>query len=157
MRKKLFRKLLTGIVLSVAFTASADTMYLVLALRDGTQSTFALTEKPKVLPDSESLKIVCGDTEITADYEEVDNYTFTNKPAAIESKETGPEMSFADRTVVIAGLKSGTPVTLYSVTGAMLHRVDADSQGIAIINTGNFLPGVLIINTGKASYKILNK
>lgn len=159
MQKSLPRKLVTGFALLIGITVwAAPTTYLVLNLRDGTQNTFALPDKPKVKPGAESLTIECDGLEVNVGYTDLINYAFdVRETQGIDAVESDTQMTITDGIVAITGLKPGALVSAFTPEGIMLHRMAADSNGHAHINLAELGGHVIIINTGKSSFKILNK
>lgn len=139
-----------------------ETHYLVVTLSDASESRFALADTPLLTFDAATLVVTAGGTEVSFDLNNVTDYHFEkkevitgiNKPATDNGDEVRPSINAGE--VALSGLKEGTPVTVYAIDGQIVTRVQAGTDGKAIVDLRNLSNGVYILRTPTKSFKIKN-
>lgn len=163
----IFAAILAGLLLpslSHAKTCESgdETHYLVVSLSDASESRFALADAPVLTFDATTLVVTAGGTEVSFDLNNVTDYHFEknevstsiHNPTTDDGSEVRPSINAGE--VAFSGLKEGTSVTVYSIDGQVVTRVQAGTNGKVIIDLRNLSNGVYILRTPTKSFKIKN-
>ena len=113
-----------------------EVRFLVVNGKDGTNTTFALSDNPKVSCKSGELTVTAG------------SRTFTLGHGSVKM-ENG--------CVVFSGLNAGSTVSVYQQDGRLIKDSKADADGNAIVELSGMPKGVLIIHSNKTDIKIINR
>lgn len=131
--------------------------FLVVNGKDGTKTTFALADNPKVSCKSGELAVIAGNRTFTLGLADVQNYQFAVESTGIENVIKDGSVKLENGCVVFSGLKAGSVVSVYLQDGRLLRDCRADSGGNAIVELSNMPKGVLIIHSNKTDIKIINR
>ena len=131
--------------------------FLVVNGKDGTRTTFALADNPKVSCKSGELSVVAGSRTFTLSLADVQNYQFAVESTGIEAVVKDGGVKLENGCVVISGLNAGGVVSVFQQDGRLIKGLKADAGGNAIIELSNLPKGVLIIHSDKTDIKIINR
>jgi len=131
--------------------------FLVVNGKDGTKTTFALSDNPKVSCKSGELTVTAGSRTFTLGLADVQNYQFAEESTGIENVIKDGSVKMENGCVVFSGLNAGSLVSVYLQDGRLLRDCKADGSGNAVVELSNMPKGVLIIHSNKTDIKIINR
>lgn len=131
--------------------------FLVVNGKDGTKTTFALSDNPKVSCKSGELTVTAGSRTFTLGLADVQNYQFAAESTGIENVIKDGSVKMENGCVVFSGLNAGSIVSVYQQDGRLIKDSKADAGGNAIVELSGMPKGVLIIHSNKTDIKIINR
>ena len=131
--------------------------FLVVNGKDGTKTTFALSDNPKVSCKSGELTVTAGSRTFTLGLADVQNYLFAEESTGIENVIKDGSVKMENGCVVFSGLNAGSIVSVYQQDGRLIKGCKADANGKAIVELSGLPKGVLIIHSNKTDIKIINR
>ncbi len=131
--------------------------YLVVNAKDGTKTTFVLSEKPKITCNNGDLKIVAGYRTFSVKINDLYNYTFSDESTGIVGTRNDSGLAFDNGKLFFSNLKAGSKIMVYSQDGKIVEELSADNEGSAIVNLINLPKGLLIIHSNTTDIKFNNK
>lgn len=131
--------------------------FLVVNGKDGTKTTFALADNPKVSCKSGELTVTAGSRTFTLGLADVQNYQFAEESTGIENVIKAGNVKMENGCVVFNGLSAGSAVSVYLQDGRLIRESKADAGGNAIVELSDIPKGVLIIHSNKTDIKIINR
>jgi hypothetical protein len=148
--------------MSRADNATVTVQYLVVTQSDGSVTKFALANVPVVSFDGDSIVVTATEEVLKFDLIGVANYAFSeesvttgiNRATVDGSDVTKP--SFKAGSAGFSGLKSGSTILVYTISGNPVTAVKADAEGNATVDLSQLSKGIYIIKTPGKSYKIVN-
>ena len=131
--------------------------FLVVNGKDGTKTTFALADNPKVSCKSGELFVIAGSRTFTLSLADVQNYQFAVDPTGIDEVVKDGGVKLENGCLVICGLNADNVVSVYQQDGRLIKGLKAGAGGNAIVELSNLPKGVLIIHSNKTDIKIINR
>lgn len=131
--------------------------YLVVNAKDGTTTSFALADVPKVSCKEGKLEIVSKSTTFSLSLAEVRNYAFSENSTGICEVEKEGNLRMKNGHVVFNGLPSGTMVSAYMQDGRLAKDFKADANGTAVVDLSGLPKGIVILHSNKTDIKIINR
>lgn len=131
--------------------------FLVVNGKDGTKTTFALADNPKLSCKNSELTVEAGSRTFTLSLSDVQNYQFSAEPTGIEEVMKDGSVKIENGSVVFSGLNAGGVVSVYLQDGRLLKDSKADVGGNAVVKLSNLPKGILIIHSNKKDIKIINR
>ena len=131
--------------------------FLVVNGKEGTKTTFALSDNPKVSCKSGELTVTAGSRTFTLGLADVQNYLFAEESTGIENVIKDGSVKMENGCVVFSGLNAGSIVSVYQQDGRLIKDSKADAGGNAIVELSGMPKGVLIIHSNKTDIKIINR
>jgi hypothetical protein len=131
--------------------------FLVVNGKDGTKTTFALSDNPKVSCKSGELTVTAGSRTFTLGLADVQNYQFAEESTGIENVIKDGSVKMENGCVVFSGLNAGSLVSVYLQDGRLLRDCKADGSGNAVVELSSMPKGILIIHSNKTDIKIINR
>ena len=131
--------------------------FLVVNGKDGTNTTFALSDNPKVSCKSGELTVTAGSRTFTLGLADVQNYQFAAESTGIENVIKDGSVKMENGCVVFSGLNAGSIGSVYQQDGRLIKDSKADADGNAIVELSGMPKGVLIIHSNKTDIKIINR
>lgn len=144
-------------VLPFCETLADGVRYLVVNTKDGTMTTFALADEPKVLCKAGKLEIVSKGTTFSLRLADVNNYAFSKESTGIIEVEKEGNLRMDNGRVVIDGLRAGGLVFVYTQDGRLVKDFKADTDGTAIVDLSDLSKGIVILHSNKTDIKIVNR
>lgn len=141
-----------------AFTMSAESKYMTVELQNSVKISFLLDDNPIITYENESL-LINKDSETTYSIDDVKNYHFTeNNQTAAEtiSANTLRIVKLDEQTFKVENAQPNSIVTINAINGVVVSKVNADTEGNAIIKMSN-QTGVYVITAGNQAFKIIKK
>lgn len=153
--------LLTPSGLFASETDDIEVQYLVLEQGESV-TEFELPNAPVITFSKDTLVVTCNGDTLLAPLAGVTEYRFVTKKVSTGIKDVVVPNSTQKPTIAFgkvsfAGLKSGSPVTVFSIDGRAVAIEKADADGNAVINLSSLPKGIFILHSAKQSIKIINK
>ena len=131
--------------------------FLVVNAKDGTKTTFALADEPKVLCKVGKLEIVSKSATFSLSLADVSNYAFSKESTGINEVEKEGNLRMENGRVVIDGLRAGGLVSAYTQDGRLVKDFKADENGTAIVDLSDLSKGIVILHSNKTDIKMINR
>ena len=157
MRTKLLLIALMLAMLPICGVLADSVRYLVVNAKDGSSTTFALVDEPKVLCKAGKLEIVSKGTTFTLSLADVKNYAFSKESTGVV--EVGKErmLRMENGCVVFNGLSAGNKVSIYTQDGRLVKDCKADANGTAVVELSGLPKGIVILHSNNTDIKFINK
>lgn len=157
MKKRSFI-LLTAMLFLPSLLMAGAVQYLVLTRNNTEVAKFSLNDTPVITFSGDDLVVTCnGEEKLKTSMEGLKN-SFESVETGIqdiESEEPAkPRFIFGE--AILEGLKSGDPITVYTLDGKVVSHTTANANGSATINISNLGKGIFILRTPSQSIKIKN-
>lgn len=133
-------------VMSVS-AAWADSARIIITSKSGTVAEFLLAESPVITYHDNLLEVKGGGKEISLEAEEVGSFDF------VPAGESGVEEITVDASR-FSGLRAGSLVEVYNFDGRRVATFPVDDSGAVSVEMGNLAPGLYIVRTSGATFKI---
>lgn len=140
--------------------AAADAEMLVVIMHDGTQHSYVLADKPRVTFDGTQMNINSQSLSDTYTVSDVRKFVFQDDATAIAPVVAGEQrITFTDgANILLEGLKAGTQVALYDLSGHTLATTQATADGQATLSLSSHTAGVYVVSVaGGRSFKLLKR
>jgi hypothetical protein len=147
--------LLSVLPCGVCFADGAH--FLVVNSKDGTKTTFALADKPKVSFVDGELSIVSNSKKFAMNIADVKNYTFEEESTGIGKVIKNGNAKFENGYVVFSGLTVGSKVSAYTQEGRLIKECTANENGTAFIDLSILPKRIIILHSGKTGIKVVNR
>ena len=129
---------------------------LVVELRDGSNATFQLAEKPRVTFAGEQLNIVSSSASMEINRSDVKNWYFESATTSVDDMAVEAKATLDGNTLIISGITEDTAITLYTVSGAVVKRSTAN-DGICTIPLDGLTAGVYFVTYNNTTFKFFKK
>ena len=129
---------------------------LVVELRDGSNATFQLAEKPRVTFVGEQLNIVSSSASMEINRSDVKNWHFAAATTSVDDVTVEAKATLDGNTLIISGITENTAITLYTVSGAVVKRSTAN-DGICTIPLDGLTAGVYFVTYNNTTFKFFKK
>ena len=157
MRTKLIFIALILATLPLCEVLANGVRYLVVNAKDGTMTSFAFADEPKVSCKEGKLEIVSKSTTFSMSLTEVRNYAFSENLTGIAEVEKDRNLRMENGHVVFNGLPSGSKVSAYLQDGRLAKDFKTDANGTAVVDLSDLPKGIVILHSNKTDIKIINK
>jgi hypothetical protein len=117
------------VVLANGVCMADGVRFLVVNAKDGTKTTFALADEPKVSCKGGELTIVSKSTTFTLSLADVRNYVFSEESTGIIEAMKDRDIKLENGCVVLNGLLVGSIVSAYLQDGRLVKECKTDANG----------------------------
>ena len=161
MRK--FKMLLCVLAVStVSAWAQSTASCVVVEETNGNKTEFLLTTQPRITYVGNDVTLTSTGATVVLDAANVKKVFLaeseTNATSVQEVKASESVIvDLTDGKLALNGLKSDSPVALYSVDGRQLYAGTASAAGTLSLPLGSFPGGIIIVKTTTQSFKIIKK
>lgn len=131
--------------------------FFVVKAKDGTSTTFALADEPKITNDNGELTIQGRNSTFKIKLSDVQSFTFLQQTTGIDSKIKDGDVRVTNDCVVFDGLPAGSKVSVYTADGTLVKNFVADGNGTVIIGLPDLPKGILVLHSARTSIKVINK
>lgn len=131
--------------------------FLVVNAKDGTKTTFALTEEPKITFSEGELSVVSSSRAFSISLAAIQNYAFSEESTGIDEVIKDGRFKLENGFVVVNGLSAGSKVSAYMQDGKLIRESKADSNGMTVFDLSGLPKGILILQSNKTSIKVINR
>ena len=157
MRTKHFIIAMILVALPICDALADSVRYLVVNVKDGTMTTFALADEPKVSCKAGKLKIVSKGTTFSLNIADVRNYTFSEQSTGIAEVEKEGQLRMENGRIVFNGLPSGSMVSAYMQDGRLVKDFKSDANGTVVVDLSGLPKGIMILHSNKTDIKFINR
>ena len=134
---------------------------LMVTTKDGTVTTFELTDRPKAKFEGKHLHIVSAKADVTYALADVLRFTYARSVVGIEerSADTDADISYqqADGTLVLSQMPANATVAVYTLDGKSVKTLTTTHAGTFRLNLSSLPNGVYIVKAGTITYKLLKR
>ena len=131
--------------------------FLIVNAKDGTKTTFALSDEPKVSCKSGKLEIFSKGTMFSLSLSDVSNYTFSEESTGIVMHENDKNVKLEGGIVFFNALPAGSIISAFMQDGRLVKKCKADANGTAMVDLSSLPRGILILHSNKTDIKIINR
>ncbi len=136
-------------------------MCLKITQTDGTITTFALSETPRITFAGDMMNVEGINITLSVPMDDVEEYSF-EETVSTSVKETsiaeqGADISFANGKVYISGMKDGETADIYTADGQLALSLKAAGGCIATDLASLKKGTVYLLRVHEVSYKFINK
>lgn len=131
--------------------------YLVVNAKDGTMTTFALADEPKVTCKAGKLEIVRRSTTFSLSLADVKSYAFSEEMTGIITVEKEGNVQLESGKVIFSVLPAGSLISAYLHDGRLVKECKADANGTAVVDLSELPNGIVILHSNKMDIKIINR
>ena len=149
-------KLLLSFMLFFATATAFAQSTLVVELRDGSNATFQLAEKPRVTFVGEQFNIVSSSASMEINRSDVKNWHFESATTSVDDITVEAKATLDGNTLIISGITENTAITLYTVSGAVVKRSTA-TNGICTIPLDGLTAGIYFVTYNNTTFKFFKK
>ena len=149
-------KLLLSFMLFFATATAFAQSTLVVELRDGSNATFQLAEKPRVTFVGEQLNIVSLSASMEINRSDVKNWHFESATTSVDDITVEAKATLDGNTLIISGITEDTTITLYTVSGAVVKRSTV-INGNCTIPLDGLTAGVYFVTYNNTTFKFFKK
>jgi hypothetical protein len=157
MKAKVFILTLLLSVLPFRACIADGVRFLIVNGKDGTQTSFALTEEPRISCKDGELVVASHSRTFTLSLDGVRNYLFSDELTGIDEVQTESKIQLTDGHVVFSGLKSGDKVSVFMHDGRLVKESEVDVNGSAVVTLSDLPRGILIVHSNETNIKIINR
>ena len=129
----------------------------VVNAKDGTKTTFALADEPKISFIGGELSIISNSQTFTMSIADVKNYVFAEEAAGICEIIKSGNVKVENGCVIFSGLTVGSKVSAYMQDGRLIKECAANANGTAFIDLSILPQGIIILHSGKTDIKVVNR
>ena len=149
---RLFLSFMLFFATATAFAQST----LVVELRDGSNATFQLAEKPRVTFVGEQLNIVSSSASMEINRSDVKNWHFESATTSVDDMAVEEKATLDGNTLIISVITENTAITLYTVSGAVV-KCSTANDGICTIPLDDLTAGVYFVTYNNTTFKFFKK
>ncbi len=143
--------------LPILGTLADGVRFLIVNAKDGTKTTFGLTEEPKISFSDGELTIVSSSRTFSISLADIQNYAFSEVSTGIEEAIKEGSVKLENGFVVFNGLAAGSKVATYLQDGKLVKESKADSNGLVVLDLSDLPKGIIILQSIKTNIKITNR
>ena len=136
-------------------SAYADDARIVIKQKSGNETVLELSANPVITFSGEDMVVTSSLTTIAIPLADVDSYTACDATTGIRPLTDAPQ--FANGHVLFNGLSKGADACIYTASGRLVSRQQADATGHADVSLDSLPKGVYVVRTPDNSLKIINK
>lgn len=154
------KRIIIAILLSVlpyGVCLADGARFLVVNSKDGTKTTFALADEPKISFVDGELSIVSNSKKFAMNIANVKNYTFAEESTGIGKVIKNGNVKVENGCVIFSGMTAGCKVSAYMQDGRLITEYTANTNGTAFIDLSILPQGIIILHSGKTDIKVVNR
>ena len=160
--KQPFRSMLAGIAVTGCLLCSAETVNVVTVNKmSGEPVHFLVSESPQTRFSNEEVTIKTGTQELKVPLEDFKSIALDTQDrvnTGIESIYNGHVLfSVTDIALEASGMKAGSEVVIYDMTGIAHVRKIADGDGAVTVSIEDLVPGVYVVATELSNFKFVKR
>ena len=150
-------------VSSVSAWAQTTASCVVVEETNGNKTEYLLTTEPYITYVGNDVTITNTEVTVVLDAADVEKVylseTETNAATGIQEVKASESVlvDLTDGKLNLNGLKTGSPVALYSVDGRQLYAGTASAAGTLSLPLGTLPGGMIIVKTTTQTFKIIKK
>lgn len=145
------------LAMPLSMSLASNVRFLIVYGKDGTYTSFALAEEPKVTFTGGELCIESSSSTFSMSLADVQNYTFSVESTGISEAIKEGNVKLENGFVVFSGFAEGSRVTVNTLEGKLVSERKTDSEGSAVLDLSGLPKGILLIHSNKTSIKVINR
>lgn len=154
------RLLILLFLTTISVGMSADQVEtLIVMLKDGSQTSFFLKDKPQVTFEGSNLKVSSAVGDATYALSDVLRFTYTKSDLSGINEAVTPstDVFMQDEVLVISQLKAGVAVNVYALDGKLLRQFTPSHTGTFRLNLSELSSGLYLVKVGTITCKITKR
>ena len=134
------------------------TAFIVL-MKDGSTQTYRLTDRPVITIQDRQLHIQSEVGDVLIPVGNIIRYTFEryDLTGVMDLREEEPEMEYRNSELVVTGLKVGTNVDIYDLSGKLVRHLESRRNGSYRLSLSDLSKGVYVVKVNQTTLKILKR
>ncbi len=134
------------------------TAFIVL-MKDGSTQTYRLTDRPVITIQDRQLHIQSEVGDVLIPVDNIIRYTFEryDLTGVMDLREEEPEMKYRNSELVVTGLKVGTNVDIYDLSGKLVRHLESRRNGSYRLSLSDLSKGVYVVKVNQTTLKILKR
>ena len=134
------------------------TAFIVL-MKDGSTQTYRLTDRPVITIQDRQLHIQSEVGDVLIPVGNLIRYTFEryDLTGVMDLREEEPEMEYRNSELVVTGLKVGTNVDIYDLSGKLVRHLESRRNGSYRLSLSDLSKGVYVVKVNQTTLKILKR
>lgn len=134
------------------------TAFIVL-MKDGSTQTYRLTDRPVITIQDRQLHIQSEVGDVLIPVGNIIRYTFEryDLTGGMDLREEEPEMEYRNSELVVTGLKVGTNVDIYDLSGKLVRHLESRRNGSYRLSLSDLSKGVYVVKVNQTTLKILKR
>lgn len=157
MKKNIIMAIIAALTAMATYARNDSGTALVIESAAGDTAIFVLDEKPKLTFSGTSLFVTSATYEAEYVLSDLRRYSFRQmQSSGINAAESGMQNSVRQDggKIIVSGIKPGTSVKVFSVSGMAVSSAYADAGGHANVDITSFPTGIYIVKYGDNAIKI---
>lgn len=139
-----------------------DRLFLVVVAKNGSETTFMLSEKPEATIEGKKLRVKSEKADVSFNLSDVQRFSFvTRSVVGIDDLQVDTDPTAVsyqqDGTLVISQLKAGATVGIYALDGKLVQQLKATHSGTYRLSLSSLPKGVYIVKANTITYKIMKR
>lgn len=132
---------------------------LIIQMKNGSENTFFLKDKPKVTFEGVNLKVSATTGDVSYALADVLRFTYAKKsPTGIsEQVEDRTGVAFEGDVLVISQLKANAVASIYTLDGKLIRQLRPQRTGTYRINLSELPSGLYLVKADNVTYKITKR
>ena len=130
---------------------------LVIHLKSGGKTTFALEGKPVITFEGENFLVRSETANFSIPISDIEFYDFTVTAEVRQVKDATTSPVVANGHVLFSQLKVGSKVTVYAIDGRQFGSYVADGSGSVDVDLTLFPKGIYVLSSPDTNIKITNR
>lgn len=139
--------------------ASQEKNTFVIYAKDGTKTSYALNEQPKLSFTETHLVITTNGIEVNYDLDNMEKFTYEYSESSnvTDLRTDNPIIKLDGENLLLSALPANSSISIYSSNGTLVFQKDIRQAGKYAFPLSNLEKGVYIIKTNSLTHKILKK
>lgn len=130
-------------------------------LKDNTKQGFLFTDKPKITYGTDILVLTSTEATVEFPFADIKRLYFSDDIGTavnhVTADVTDKVIRATHEGARLSGFEASTPVTVYSLGGKAVQRLQVGPDGTLIVSLASLPKGTYVINAEKSTLKILKK
>lgn len=131
--------------------------FFVVKAKDGTSTTFALSDEPKITNNNGELTIQGSNSTFKIRLSVVQSFKFLKQTTGIYSIIKDEDVRVINDCVVFDSLPTGSKVSVYMADGTLIKNFVADGNDSLVIGLSELPKGILVLHSARTNIKVINK
>ena len=132
---------------------------LIIQMKNGTENTFFLKDKPKVTFEGVNLKVSATTGDVSFALADVLRFTYDKRSTTgiNEQVTTTTGVAFEGDVLVISQLKANATASIYALDGKLIRQLKPHRAGTYRISLSGLPSGLYLVKADNVTYKITKR
>ena len=132
---------------------------LIIQMKNGSENTFFLKDKPKVTFEGVNLKVSATTGDVSFALADVQRFTYAKKSTTgiSEQVENPTGVAFEGDVLVISQLKANATANIYALDGKLIRQLKPQRSGTFRISLSELPSGLYLVKADNVTYKITKR